>query len=146
MLEITETEWTSVRNHLRSTSPEFFKRVKKDNAVVCCHSLRYTAHAFQPAAQAFLLVTVRNGMPEQRLIDTLHMIHAADKMRMSKAITALERALVQQASSVNNAGDVGHTPRTGSGRLNRPGNHKDHHFRKNKRLQAQAQANAKRQQ
>ena len=144
MLEITETEWTSVRNHLRSTSPEFFKRVKKDDAVVCCDSLRYTAHAFQPAAPAFLLVAVRNGMPEQRLIDTLHMIRAADKIRMSKAITALERTLAQSASSVNNAGDVGHTPRAGGGRSNRPGNHKERRFRKNKRLQAQAQANAKR--
>jgi len=119
MLEITETEWTSVRNHLRSTSPEFFKRVKKDDVVVCCNSLRYTAHAFQPAAPAFLLVAMRNGMPEQRLIDAMHMIRAADQMRVSKAITALERALVQSAFSVNNAGDVGHAQRAGGRRSNR---------------------------
>jgi len=143
MLEITETEWTSVRNHLRSTSPEFFKRVKKDDAVVCCDSLRYTTHAFQPAAPAFLLVAVRNGMPKQRLIDTMHMIRAADQMRVSKAITALKRALVQSIFTVINAGHVGHAQHTG-GRRSVSGNHKERRFRRNKRLQAQAQASAKR--
>jgi len=144
MLEITETEWTSVRNHLRSTGPEFFRRVKKGGAVVRCDSLRYTAQSFQPAALAFLLVAVRNGIPEQRLIDTVHMICAADQMRASEAITARDGALVQLASSVNNAGDVGHTPRAGGRRSNRPGNHKELRFRRNMRLKAQAQANAKR--
>jgi len=142
MLDITETEWTSVRNHLSSTGPEFFRRVKKGDAVVRCNSLRYTAQSFQPAAPAFL----RNGMPEQRLIDTVHMIRAADQMRVSEGITARDGALVQSASSVNNAGDVGHAPRAGGRRSNRPGNHKERRFRRNKRLKAQAQANAKRRQ
>jgi len=83
-------------------------------------------------------------MPEQRLIDTVHMIHAADQMRVSEAITARDGALVQSASSVNNAGDVGHAPRGGGRRSNRPGNHKERRFRRNKRLKAQEQANAKR--
>jgi len=88
MLEITETEWTSVRNHLRSTGPEFFRRVKKGAAVTRYDSLRYTVQSFQPATPAFLLVAIRNGMPEQRLVDTVHMIRAADQMRVSEPITA----------------------------------------------------------
>jgi len=47
------------------------------------------------------------------------------------------------ASSVNNAGDVGHAPRAGGRRSNRLGNHKERRFRRNKRLTAQTQANAK---
>jgi len=139
-LEITETEWTSVR----TTGPEFFMHVKKGDAVVRCDSLRYTTQSFQPAAPAFLLVAVRNGMPEQRLIDTVHMIYAADQVRVSEATIARDRALVQSASRVNNAGDVGHAPCAGGRRSNRPGNHKERRFRRNKRLKAQAQANAKR--
>ena len=83
-------------------------------------------------------------MPEQRLVDTVHMIRAADQVHVSEAITARDVALVQLASSVNNAGDVGHAPRAGGRRLNRLGNHKERRFRRNKRLTAQAQANAKR--
>jgi len=44
--------------------------------------------SFQPATPAFLLVAIRNGMPEQRLVDTVHMIRAADQMRVSEPITA----------------------------------------------------------
>jgi len=145
-LEITETEWTGVRNHLRSTGPEFFKRVKKDDAVVRCDSLKYTAQRFQLAALAFLLVAVRNGMPEQRLIDTVHMLRTADQMRVSEATIARDGALVHSAASVKNEGDVKHAPCAGGRRSNRPGNHKERRFRRSKRLKAQAQTDAKRQQ
>jgi len=145
-IKITETEWTCIRNHLRSTSPEFFRRIKKGDAVVGCDSLKYTAQNYQPAALAFLIVTVRNGMPEQRLIDKVHMIRVTVQARESEATIAREEALVQLAESVKDEGDIGHAPRAGSGRSNlRLGNHKERRFHRSKRLEAQAQTDAKRQ-
>jgi len=85
-------------------------------------------------------------MPEQRLIDTVHMIRAAVQVRMSEATIAREGALVQSAASVKNEGDVRHAPRVGGRRSNRPGNHKDRRFHSSKRLEAQAQTDAKRRQ
>jgi len=142
-LKIIETEWTGVRNHSRSTNPEFFRRVKIGDAVVRCDSLKYTAQNFQPAALAFLLVAVRNGMHEEHLIDIVHMIRAAGQLRVSEATRACE-ALAQSAASVNEAGDVGHAPCAGGRKSRRPGNHKERRFRRSKRLTAQAQSNAKR--
>ena len=137
-LKIIETEWMGVRNHLRLINPEFFRSVKKGDAVVRCDSLKYTAQSFQLAALAFLLVAVRNGMHEQHLIDTVDIICAADQMRVSEATIARDGALVQSAPSVNKAGDVGHAPCAGDSRSNRPGNHKERRFRRSKRLTARA--------
>jgi len=131
------------KNHLRSTNPEFFRRVKIGDEVVSCDSLKYTAQNFQPAAPAFLLVAVRNGMHEEHLIDIVHMIRAAAHLRVSEATRACE-ALAQSAAGVNEAEDIGHAPCAGGRRSRRPGNHKERRFRKSKCLTAQAQSNAKR--
>jgi len=143
-LEITEKEWTCIRNHLRSTSPEFFRCIKKGDAVVGCDSLKYTAQNLQPAAPAFLIVAVLNGMPEQHLIDTGHMICVAVQARVSEATIAREGALVQSAEIVKDEGDVRHAPSAGGKRSNlRPGNHKERCFHRSKRLEAQTQTDAK---
>jgi len=143
-LEVTKEEWPRIRNHLRSTSPQLFRRIRKGDAIIDCDSLRYEAQNFKPAALPFILVAVRHGMPTQVLIETVRAVRAAIQARVSEMAAARETALAHPVKCDKDQGDIGHASRDGSGKPSSwPGNHKERRFRTSKRLEAQAQADAK---
>jgi len=127
--EVTKEEWPRIRNHLRSTSPQLFRRIKKGDAVIDCDSLRYEAQNFKPASLPFILVAVRHGMPTQVLIETVRAVRAAIQARVSEMAAARETALAHPVKCDKDQGDIGHASRDGSGKpSSRPGNDKSDAF------------------